>query len=148
MRTNLVIYGIREPYRAAIAKAVGDRLDMPFCCLDGLIRYEAERYTLEYAAQDYKNIESRVVRQASSYADVVISLNSVAFEQPHNIDTLANTGVMIWLKCAGPIADAGCHHGFRSCADIIIEIDELSHEETFEAVIEGLRKHEEERVVR
>jgi len=163
LKSNLIVYGVKEAFRTAVAAALADRLDLLLCDTDLLIEYTADMSAADYIVvnefEAFKRLETKIICQACEYRDVVLSVNGNSFDEPVNAEMLYESGVMIWLK-SETLEDDGPRPGtgmlprlqeflrsrspaFAAFAELIIDVDGLMPEEVVGIIVDGLKNYTE-----
>jgi shikimate kinase len=98
---NVVFVGLMGAGKTSIGRRVASRLDMPFADSDKEIE-EASRMTIPelfdlYGETEFRALEERVLHRLLREGHRVVSTGGGAFMNPAIRDTIAETGISVWL---------------------------------------------------
>ncbi|MEL6814552.1 MAG: shikimate kinase [Cyanobacteria bacterium J06598_3] len=105
-KTNLYIVGMMGAGKTTIGKKLANRLGYKFLDTDALIETTAGKPITELFASEgetaFRELESSVLSQVSTYTNLVVSTGGGIITQPMNWSYLRH-GVVIWLDVPVPI---------------------------------------------
>lgn len=101
---GIVLIGYRGAGKSAVGRKIADRLWQSFVDTDEMIVKEAGKPIARIFAEDgeptFRELESRMIRQATALKDHVIAIGGGAVMRQENRDVLAAAGHrIIYLRC-------------------------------------------------
>lgn len=101
---NLVLIGYRCTGKTVTGRLLAERLERPFIDTDAWIVREAgapvNDIVREGGWEHFRDLESRVVRQAAARDGLVLSTGGGAVLREENIRRLRSNGWIVWLKAS------------------------------------------------
>jgi shikimate kinase len=98
---NIILVGFMGTGKTTIATILANRLDMRYLSTDDMIEKKEKRTINEIftdSGEDYfRNVESAVVREASSMANVVIDAGGGVVIREENLTNFRSNGIVICL---------------------------------------------------
>ena len=98
---NIILVGFMGTGKTTIATKLANRLDMRYLSTDDMIEKKEKRTINEIftdSGEDYfRNVESAVVREASSMANVVIDAGGGVVMREENLVNFRSNGIVICL---------------------------------------------------
>ncbi|MGB3766131.1 MAG: shikimate kinase [Phormidesmis sp.] len=105
-KTNLYLIGMMGAGKTTIGKKLANRLSYRFLDTDALIEKTAGQPVSQIFAQSgeaaFRQIESEVLSQTSSYTQLVVATGGGIITQPMNWSYLRH-GIVIWLDVPVPV---------------------------------------------
>ena len=99
---NLVLIGYRGTGKTSIAKEMSNCLSWPVISTDDMICEHAGLTIPEIVEKlgwdGFRDIESLIVKEASSGDRQIIDTGGGAILRPENLKALKNNGVLVWLR--------------------------------------------------
>lgn len=99
---NLVLIGYRGTGKSHIGWLLSLRLQMPCLSLDQEVEKLAGMSITEIVAKDgwqeFRDLESEVVRQLTATDEVILDTGGGVIERPENVDLLKKNSCVVWLK--------------------------------------------------
>jgi shikimate kinase len=99
---NLVLIGMRGSGKSAVGRLLAQRLGRPFVDTDARIEQQADmtidRIFTHLGEPAFRNVESRVIRQAAADDEQVIAVGGGALQRADNVKALRQTGWLAWLR--------------------------------------------------
>ncbi len=165
---NLILIGFMGTGKTSVGMRVARSLGFPFVDTDKLIVKQAGKpipKIFEDEGEDYfRTLETRILRECAAGEGQVISTGGGAVVREENRPLLREAGYVVWLKTSpeiiyervkrnrnrpllrtpDPLATirellASREALYEACADLVIQTDQLSMEETCFGVAESAR---------
>jgi shikimate kinase len=98
---NIVLIGMRGAGKTVVGKILAGRLERTFIDMDSLIEQRAgmsiSDIVEKYGWERFRDMEAAVAVEVSGMENIVNAAGGGVVTRPHNVQTLKNGGIIIWL---------------------------------------------------